>query len=467
MTPAASAEVTVLDRHARQPLLVLIGSAISWLVVSGVLAVISSIQLHTPSFLQDCAMFTHGRVEGMRESAFVYGWAANAGLAITLWILGRLGGYPLRALNWTVIGGVFWNLGLLVGLVGIATGDMTSFALLQLPRYVQPLMAVAYASMSIAGLLAWSGRRTDGTFASQWYGVAGLFLFPWLLIAAQVVLFWSPLRGSLQSIAVGWYGQGVVLLWLSPLALAAAYYVIPKVTGRPLPAYEFAPLGFWTLLVIGGWTAGRNLVGSPVPVWIPTTALAAYSLLLFHFLIVWLNLRGAVSAGGTSLGFIRFGLLSYLAFGVLESLLAFRGLSVRTQFTLVTPAVELLAVYGGVSMIFFGGLYYLLPRLTGAAWASAALTTGHRVGVSVGLTLLVLALAYGGLTQGAALLDAKVSSATILGQIRLPLLLATAGQVLLLASNLLLLVNFWRSACACSQNSASPFRQPASMEVNA
>lgn len=175
-THATSAEVTVIDTHARWPLLYLIGAALLWLVGSGVLALIAAIQLHSPAFFGECEWFTHGRMEAMRETAFVYGWAANAGLAVGPWILARLGGHPLRALNWVVIGAVFWNVGVAAGLVGIASGDMTSFALLQMPRYVQPLLVFAYAAVGISGVLAWSGRKRDGTYASQWYAAAALFL---------------------------------------------------------------------------------------------------------------------------------------------------------------------------------------------------------------------------------------------------------------------------------------------------
>ena len=469
-TNAGSAEVTVVDTHARTPLLLLIGSGILWLVVSGVFAVIASIQLHSPAFLSDCAWFTHGRMQALRETSFVYGWAANAGLAIALWVLGRLGGYPLRGLNWTVVGTLFWNVGVTVGLIGIAAGDMTSFQFLEMPRYVQPLMLFAYASIAISGVLAWTGRRTDGTYASQWYAVAALFLFPWLFSAAQATLLWNPLRGTLQAVVAGWYAQGVWSLWLAPLALAGAYYIVPKVSGRALPSYDFAPLGFWVLIFVGSWTGGRQLVGGPVPAWIPTIAVVACSLLAFHYLILFLNLRVAIGTGGTAVGFIKFGLLAYLIGGVLDAIFSFRGIAVETQFTFVPVAVEQLALYGGISMMFFGAIYYLLPRLTGAPWASGALVVGHRVAVTAGVLLLVVTLAVAGNTQGSELLNATTSFEHIFEGVRLSLLVSTGAQVLLLAANLMLLVNFLRSACACRTSAApaaSPFRQPSALEAHA
>jgi cytochrome c oxidase cbb3-type subunit 1 len=142
-SPTTTAEVTAADTAGRWPLLLLLASGLVWLVLSGVLSLIASIQLHSPAFLADCEMLTHGRVTSLAETTFIYGWAANTGLGVALWVLGRLGGAPLRALNWAVVGTLFWNTGITLGLVGIATGDATTFALLEMPRYVQPLLVAA------------------------------------------------------------------------------------------------------------------------------------------------------------------------------------------------------------------------------------------------------------------------------------------------------------------------------------
>ncbi|MEX2045145.1 MAG: cbb3-type cytochrome c oxidase subunit I [Opitutus sp.] len=464
------AEVTAMDIRGRGPLLLLLVSAVAWLVLSCIFALIASIQLHSPAFLADCEWLTHGRVQALRETAFVYGWAANAGLAIGLWILARLGGAPLRAPNWIVMGAFFWNLGVAAGLIGIATGDMTSFAMLQLPRYVQPLMVVAYAAMGVSGVLAWSGRRLDRTYASQWYVVAALFLFPWLLLAVQTMLFWSPVRGTLQAIAAGWYAQGTWTLWLAPLALAGAYYVVPKVTGRVLPMYEFAPLGFWTLMFIGAWTGGRHLIGGPVPAWIATVAVVASVMVLFHHLVLWFNLRVVFHGSGNALAFIRFGFIAYLLAGALAALTAFRGIAELFQFTFLTGALEMLGLHGAISMLFLGAIYYMLPRLTGRPWASAALVVGHRWLVMVGLALGIVALGIAGWIQGAALLDAGLPMAGVFERVRPVLLVATAAQVILLGASLLLLVNLLQSVCVwrpSEVSASSPFRQPANLEATA
>ncbi len=469
-SPSINAEVTAADTAGRGPLLLLLGSGLVWLVVSGILALIASIQLTTPTFMADCEWFTHGRVAALAETTFIYGWAANAGLGLALWVLGRLGGSPLRARNWTVVGTLFWNVALTLGLVGIATGDATSFNFLELPRYVQPALVIAYVAIAVAGILAWNGRRTDTTFASQWYAVAALFLFPWLLIAAQSMLLWSPVRGVLLAVVDGWYVQSVVSLWLAPLALAGAYYVVPKATGKVLPSYEFAPLAFWTLLFVGGLTGGRHLIGGPVPAWIPTLANAACCMMLFHFIVVGFNLRGAFSGGGASLRLISVGLAAYVLSSLIDTVTSFRGAALVTQFTYFATAQQQLALYGAISMMLFGALYFAVPRLTGQAWASAGLVKTHSILAIIGVVLLVLSLAAAGWSQGHGLHESKESFAEIASHTKGGLMGATVAQVVLLLANLLLFVNFARTACSsyCSSSQSEvSFRQPSAMEAHA
>lgn len=444
----AAADVTTIDAAARGPLLLLIGSGIVWLVLSGVLALIASIQLHSPHFLTGYSFLTYGRMDAMRESAFVYGWAGNAGLAIALWVLARLGGGQLRAGNWVFVGATFWNIALTAGLVGIAIGDMTSFSLFQLPRYVQPAMVVAYGAIAVAGIVAWMDRRHEHTYAAQWYAAAALFLFPWLSSAAQIVLLWSPMRGVAQSVGAAWYAQAAWSLWLAPLGLAGAYYIIPKISGRVLPMYDFAPVAFWMLMFVGAWTGARHLIGGPVPAWVATVAVVASVVLLIHYIVIFLNFRGAAGTSGTAAGFTKFGIMAYLVAGLVDTLMSFRGMAEETQFTLFGTALEQLALYAGLSMLFFGAIYYIVPRLTGAGWASVGLTVGHRFLVKFAVVVLVVTLAVSGWNQGAELLDPKMPMTDIIEHLHLSLLVVSAAQLLLLAANVLLAVNFFQSITA-------------------
>lgn len=434
--------VMEIDTTARCPLFLLVGSGLVWLVLGGVLALLNLAQIYTPALLADCAWLTYGRLQAMQETVLVYGWFGNAGLAVVLWVLARLGESPLRGRNYITVGALFWNLAITLSVIGIAAGDATSFPLLQMPRYVQAILLFSFAAIAVPGVLAWSGRRSDATFVSHWYALAALFLFPWFFSVAQMMLNFVPVRGTLQSVVATWYAQNVFSLWLAPVAMAAVYYLLPKITGRVIQNYDFAVYGFWTLLFFGCWMGGRHLIGGPVPAWIPTMAIVCAWLVLFHHIIVYFNLREVFRPGSsTVLKFLALGLGSYLLSAVVDTAFASRILAEVTQFTFFQQA-QLQLAFGSVTLIIFGALYYLLPRLAGANWPSVSLIRGHFLAAVLGFILLVVALGAAGWTQGMGLSDAGLTFAEIAVKTKSWLLVATAAQGVLLVGNLLFLVHF-------------------------
>jgi len=461
----ASAEVSDLDRSARWPLAFLIVASLGWLVFSGFVALLNTFQIIAPAFLADFEWLIYGRLQAIQESALLYGWAVNAALAVGLWLLVRLGGAPLRAGNFVAVGGVFWNLGLTVGLGGIAAGHMTSFALFQLPSYIQPLLLVAFAAIAAPGVLAWTGRRERATFASQWYIVAALFLFPWAFSVAHLMLLFAPVRGVLQPIIAVWYGQNFLSLFLAPIAVGILYYLLPKIKGQVLPAYDFAAYGFWSLLLFAGWMGARHLIGGPVPAWLPTASIAAASMVLFHHIILALNLRGLFAPGGSlALKFAAGGLAAYLLSGLLDAVFAMRGLARITHFTYFEQA-QFQLLFAAISLSLFAAIYYLVPRLFGVAWPSVSLIRAHFLASLIGFPALILVLALAGWRQGIALADPEIPLRVIAANTRPWLQVAAAAQIVLLFGNLTLLAHVARLLCASrSGESLAQFRQPQALE---
>lgn len=464
-TSTASPEVSDIDRVARCSLFFLIFSALAWLLVGGALSLVNLVQLTTPAFLADCSIFSFGRTQAMQETALTYGWTVNAALAVGLWLLSRLGGAPLRGGNYVALGGIFWNVGLTAALVGIAIGDMTSFSLLQLPRYVQPFMLVAFGAMAAPGVLAWTGRRQEATYATQWYVVGALFLFPWFFSVAQVMLLFAPVRGVLQPIVASWYAQNMLSLFMAPLAVGVLYYLFPKVKGVVVPSYDFAIYGFWSLLLFGTWMGGRTLVGGPVPAWIPTMAIVACSLVLFHHIILFVNLRGIFSTkGSVVMKFAALGFGGYLLNGLCDAVFSSRMLSVITQFTHFQSAHQHLFT-ASFTLIIFAAVYYMAPRIAGLAWPSSGLIRAHYLASTIGFAVLIASLAIAGWCQGSGLNNPEISFADIAALTRPWLLVATAAQALLLLGNLALGVHFVRLVVSKSTaESLGQFRQPQALE---
>lgn len=461
------AEQQEIDASAKWPVLVFFGSALVWLLIGGALQLVASIQLHTPEFLAntpwfkdhlpffiaDSAWFTHGRVAPAAQNALVYGWGFNAAFGFALWLMARLSAATLRSGGWLLVAAKFWNVGLTLGLIGILTGASTSYELMEMPRFVTLLLLGAYLLIGVWAVTTFSVRNTEQVFASQWYILGAAFWFPWLYLAASRLLVEAPVRGVVQAVVNAWYVNGVYGLWFLPLALAAAYYFLPKILGRPIYDYYIAPIAFWWLAVTTAFAAGSRLIGGPVPAWVATLGTVANFLVLAAVVMIGVNLFGTLAGRfgaaqkSLTLRFILLSLFSFLAVVVLNFLLSLRGFAVTAQFTLLPELRDWLMLYGCFSTAMFGAAYFLLPRITGKGWRSTALIQAHYGATVLGLLAVLVALGAGGWIQGRMLNDAGVQFSSITQALVPWLTLRSLALVTLLVGHAAFLINFVWIAC--------------------
>jgi cytochrome c oxidase cbb3-type subunit 1 len=469
----ARTEQMEIDASAKWPVLIFFGSALLWLLLGGALQLIASIQLHTPAFISSCAWFTYGRVAPAAQNALVYGWGMNAAFAFGLWLMARLSATTLRHGGWLFIAAKFWNLGVTLGVLGILGGYSTSFELLEMPRFVTLILLAAYALIGAWAVTTFSIRNTEKVFASQWYLFGAAFWFPWLYAIAQVMLFKAPVRGVLQPVVNAWFVHGLYGLWFIPVALAAAYYFLPKILGKPIANYYLAPLAFWWLVGSTAFAGGSRLIGAPVPVWIPTVGAVANFLLVVPVVIISLNLFGTLSgryrtlSGSVTLRFIFVSMLGFVLAAAFNFALSLRGFTQIAQFTLLTGLRDWLILYACFSTAMFGAAYFILPRLTEREWRSPALVKTHFGATVLGVLLLTAGLAYGGWQQGQMLNDAAVSFSDITKALTFWLTLRSVGLMLLLVGHAAFLINFvWIAFPICSQSTApAQIRNPPALEV--
>jgi cytochrome c oxidase cbb3-type subunit 1 len=450
-----------IDASAKWPVLVFFGSALLWLLLGSALQLIASIQLHTPDFLSACPWTTHGRIAPAAQNALVYGWGMNAAFAFGLWLMARLSATTLRHGGWLFVAAKFWNVGVALGLLGILGGYSTSFELLEMPRFVTLILLAAYAMIGVWAVTTFSIRNTENVYASQWYLFGAAFWFPWLYAIAQIMLLKAPVRGVLQPVVNAWYVHGLYGLWFIPMALAAAYYFLPKILGKPIRNYYLAPLAFWWLVATTAFAGGSRLIGAPVPIWISTLGGAANFLLVVPVVVIALNLFGTLAGRYSALGSsvtLRFTLVSIVGFvlaSVLNFALSIRGFAQVVQFTLLTDLRDWLIFYACFSTAMFGAAYFILPRLTGREWRSSALVKAHFGTAALGVLLLTVGLAYAGWEQGHLLNDAAIPFGDITKALTFWFTFRSVGLVLLLVGHVAFLINFVWIACPLGSKGTS------------
>ncbi|HCR37261.1 MAG TPA: hypothetical protein DIU37_03835 [Opitutae bacterium] len=408
--PSADARPKVqlsrIDASMRTPCTFFVIAAICWLLAGTVFALLASMTLHSPSWFPNWEWLTFGRIRSAHLNSVAYGWGNNAIFAVGLWVMARLCKTEVRHGGILLIAGFFWNIGLLVGITGILSGGLTSVEWLEMPPAVAPLLAGAYALIGVWGIISFRFRQSDHVYVSQWYILAALFWFPWLYIVTQMMILWVPARGTVQAITNWWFGHNALGLWYTPMGLAAAYYFIPKVLGRPIHSYYLSVLGFWSLALFYNWAGVHHLIGGPIPVWLISAGIVASVMMVIPVIVTAINHHMTVVGHfravwfSPTLRFVVFGAMSYTLASLIGSGMALREVNVVTHFTHFTVGHAHHGAYAFFTMVMFGSIYYMMPRLLGREWPSALLIRTHFWAAAMGITLMLVVLHIGGWIQG-------------------------------------------------------------------
>ncbi|MFQ3578403.1 MAG: cbb3-type cytochrome c oxidase subunit I, partial [Verrucomicrobiia bacterium] len=247
------AERAEIDASTRFPVLVLFAGSVFWLLVGSLFAMIASWKFHDPQFLSDFAWQTFGRIRPAHLNAVIYGWASQVGIGVSIWLFARLCRVKLQAGGLVIAATVLWNIGIFAGLGGILLGQSSGVEWLEFPPYATFILFIAYALLGIWAVVMFRFRKPGHVYVSEWYLLAAFFWFPWLYATANVLIFLVPTQGVVQAAVNWWFAHNVLGLWFTPIGLAAAYYFIPKVTGRPVHSYYLSALGFWSLALFYSW----------------------------------------------------------------------------------------------------------------------------------------------------------------------------------------------------------------------
>jgi cytochrome c oxidase cbb3-type subunit 1 len=438
-------DLSIVDRSVRIPVLIFFGSGVFWLVVASIFYLLSSSQIHSPTVwwtFPGVAWLSFGRAYPVFLNCYVYGWATCAGMGTGIWLLSRFSDVPLRSPLFPILAGVVWNIGMIAGVLSILAGTTTGRELLEFPSYSAFILFLGLATVSLWAITLIWNRKPGTTYISQWYLLGAFLWFAWMYATANLALDIAPAPGASQPAINWWYVGSLVDLWLTPIALATAYYLIPKIVGRPIYSYKLALLGFWGLALFGGWTGMTHLIGGPFSAWMITASIVAKVLMLIPVLAVAANFHLTMKgdSGGLNekfaLRFVVTGAVVYTAYSFEGSVISARSIAQFTQFTFVTVIHSQLGLFGFYSMILFGAVYYIVPRLLNRQWLFHPLIEAHFWLVVVGLGLLFFDLTIGGLIQGFGLEDPQVPMIAVNDLLGPFLAIQNFAVLLLLVGNL-------------------------------
>jgi cbb3-type cytochrome c oxidase subunit I len=392
------------------------------------------------------------RVRPVHTNGMIFGFVGSALMGAIYYYVPHLSRTPLYSRSLGRISLWIWNIGVAAGsitlLLGLSQGR-------EYAEYIWPidvLILIGWAITFYNLLKTVQAREEKILYVSIWYAFAAMIFTFWIYFFGNAV--WNPRTGSIWGIPDGvlawFYGHGIVGLFLTPLAVALSYYVIPIVSGGPLFSHTLSLVGFWSILIFYPHIGAHHLLQTPVPDWLKVVAVTGSVGMLLPVLIVltnlWLTVKGKLSTLHGSVGgkWIFAGLVWYLIVCLQGP---FQALPIVQRITHLTNWVighSHIAVLGFSGFIGIGGIYFILPRVTGRPLYSTKLADIQYWLTLIGLSGFFFVLTMAGLIQGNGWLNGETVY-RILPELHPYFIFRLLFAMLILTGAFVGLYNIWRS----------------------
>ncbi len=386
-----------------------------WMMVATFMGLLGATELIAPDLLENVGWLVFGRVRPIHINLVLFGFVTPGLLAAAFYYLPRLLRTELYSEKLGVITVVFWNL-MLAAIVVTLMGGLTQgreYAEMIWP--VDMMVVIAFLLVLYNMVMTVRQRREPVLYVSVWYACAAIVLTATTYCLGNVI--WRPDSGALvgipDAILLWFYGHNIFGLLLTPLALGVTYYVVPRACRSPLYSHTLSLVGFWSLIVVYTHIGTHHLLQVPVPTWLKVISIVDSVGMVIPVMVVliniWYTARGKLGEIHADVGakFVFTGTIMYFFVSIQGSMMALPQVQRVTHFNNWVVGHAHIGVLGFSGMIALGGLYYVLPRITGKPLFSRFLADFQYWMVLIGVTGFTIVLTIVGLIQGNAWLNGE------------------------------------------------------------
>jgi len=386
-----------------------------WMVVATFMGLLGATELMAPDLTENIAWLVFGRIRPIHVNLVLFGFVTPGLLASAFYYVPRLLRTELYSEKLGVITVLAWNFTLVTVVVSLALGYSQGREYAEMIWPVDMLIVAAFALVFINLIMTVARRKEPVLYVSVWYACAAIVLTAVTFSLGNVI--WRPGSGSLvgipDAILLWFYGHNVFGLLLTPLSAGVAYYVIPRACRAPLYSHTLSLFGFWSLLVVYTHIGTHHLLQVPVPTWLKVISIVdsvAMVIPVMAFLInIWYTAKGKLGEIHADIGakFVFTGTIMYFFVSIQGSMMALPDVQRVTHFNNWVIAHAHVGVLGFAGMIALGGIYYLLPRMTGKPLYSRFLADFQYWMILIGVLGFTVVLTIVGLIQGNAWLNGE------------------------------------------------------------
>jgi len=387
-------------------------SSLFWLSIGPFLGFFMSLQFLFPRFMEflDPLHLSFGKLRAIHTNAVIYAWFGMAAFGLTLYIVPKLCNSDLYNEKVGVLSAWIFNLAIVLDVLALWS-DSTSFIFgrqpfeyAEAPLFVDLIVVVAVVLLIYNLTYTVFNRKVVKLYISVWYLLGGMYMTAIVYLVGNIAIL--PLKGINMMLINSWWIHNAVGLFITPFGVGIAYFVLPKSARKPLYSHRLSLIGFWTLIAIYPITGAHHYLQAPMPTWLNTLTVVSSILLLVPVFAVITNLLATPRGGGYSrledsypLRFMVVGTIYYLLTCLQGPFHASNVVNWFIHFTEWVPAHAHLAALGAFSMYAIGGIYYVIPRITGKKIWSRRLADWNFWFLTIGIMAFWVAFTVSGIVQ--------------------------------------------------------------------
>jgi cbb3-type cytochrome oxidase subunit 1 len=378
-------------------------AAIIMLFVSIAFGIFASTELLTPDISGGSALLSWGRLRYDHTQGIMLGWLANAFFAFLYHAVPVLTGRRVTSVRLGEWLFGLWNFAVVLpGWVLVLAGFSQPLEWAEFPMVIDAFVVLALVIAIVQFLPPFFSRGLEDLYVSSWYVIGGLVF---TVLAYPMGNFLPELIPGARGAAFsGLWIHDAVGLFVTPLALAIIYFVIPAATRRPIFSHFLSMLGFWLLFFLYPLNGTHHYIFSVIPMNAQKGAIAASALLGVDVVIVVSNLLLSLRGAGAfprdlALRFVSTGTVFYLIVSIQGSVQAQMAVNQRVHFTDWVIGHSHLAMLGFATFAAAGGIIHVWQRIPWARYNSRVLEWAYWL-LFAGVIIMVLDLTAAGVVEG-------------------------------------------------------------------
>ncbi len=386
-----------------------IGCAAFWLVLGTGIGEYLGIKFVAPD-ADHISWLSFGRLRPVHTNIVFWGWASLGMIGLGYYVIPTVSNTKIFSIKLGWIALICTNIMVIAGSLSLMAGISNGGG--EFREYTWPVMAffaVALILTLINFFMTVAKRTTKEIYISNWFIISAI-LFTIIVALTAYLPFWQ--KGIGETIVQGYFMHSGVGMWFTLFTVGLLYYFIPQQINKPIYAYSLGILAFWTQIIFYTIIGTHHFVFSAIPWWLQTVAIVGSAGMIIPVVAATINFTMTFKGhwnkinNSYTLPFFVVAVVYYFLVSMQGTVEAFKFTNLLWHFTDFTVAHAHAGFYGIITFTLWGGMYAIVPRLTGKE-PPQHLVGAHFWIAFIGLIFYVVPLSIGATLRGLMWMDGK------------------------------------------------------------